>query len=89
MTDNKKKCWREKVTAEITLTHMQQVARELGSNMSPAEVAAFFNCNGRAQELWTRMMQAGEEHIKSVLEAERFSVGAIKHRPAVHASMLH
>ena len=36
---NKKKCWREKVTAEITLAHVVQFAQEMGSEMSAAEVA--------------------------------------------------
>ena len=50
MIDLKKKCWREKVTAEITVAHMLQSPRELGTNMSAAEVAAFLNQNGRAQD---------------------------------------
>ena len=49
MIDLKKKCWREKVTAEITLAHVQQIAQEMGTNMSAAEVAEFLNENGRAQ----------------------------------------
>ncbi|HUI85124.1 MAG TPA: hypothetical protein VL240_12920 [Candidatus Binatia bacterium] len=67
MIDLKKKCWREKVTAEITVAHMLQFAREAGSNMSAAEVAAFLNEKGRAQDVWTHMMEAGEEYIKSSL----------------------
>ena len=67
MIDLKKKCWREKVTAEITLAHLQQFARELGTTMNAAEVAAFLNEQGRAQAVWTHMMQAGEEYIKSRL----------------------
>jgi hypothetical protein len=67
MIDLNKKCWREKVTAEITLAHLQQFAREAGSNLSAAEVAAFLNESGRAQAVWTLMMQAGEDYIKSNL----------------------
>jgi hypothetical protein len=67
MIDIKKKCWREKVTAEITLAHLQQFAREAGSNMNAAEVAAFLNEKGRAQAVWTHMMQAGEDYVKSTL----------------------
>ena len=78
MIDLKKKCWREKVTAEITLGHMLQFARELGSNMSPAEVAEFLNENGRAQSVWTHMMQAGEEYIKSSLEASSTGIHNLK-----------
>jgi len=64
MNENKKKYWREKVTAEITLAHLQQFARELGTTMNAAEVAAFLNEKGRAQDVWTHMMQAGEDYIK-------------------------
>lgn len=65
--DLKKKCWREKVIAEITVTHMLQFARELGTNMNATEAAAFLNEKGRAQDVWTHMMQAGEEYLKSSL----------------------
>jgi len=67
MIDLKKKCWREKVTAEITLAHLQQFAREAGANMDAGEIAAFLNEKGRAQAVWTHMMQAGEDYIKSTL----------------------
>ena len=70
MIDLKKKCWREKITAEITLAHVLQFARELGTNLSAAEGAAFLNEKGRAQAVWTHMMQAGEEFIKSGLAAK-------------------
>ena len=43
MIDLKKKCWREKVTAEITMTHLLQFVQETGTNMSTAEVATFLN----------------------------------------------
>jgi hypothetical protein len=68
MKDLSKKCWREKVTAEITLAHLQQFAAESGSHMSAAEVATFLNQNGRAHHMWLHMMQAGEDYMKSVLE---------------------
>jgi len=34
MKDLTKKCWREKVTAEITLAHLQHFADESGNHMS-------------------------------------------------------
>jgi len=74
MIDLKKKCWREKVTAEITLAHVQQFAREVGSSMSAAEVAAFLNEKGRAQDVWTHMMQAGEQYIKANLASRSIGV---------------
>jgi hypothetical protein len=67
MKDLSKKCWREKVTAEITLAHLQHFAAESGTKMSAAEVAAFLNQEGRAQDLWVHMMQAGEDYVKSAL----------------------
>jgi hypothetical protein len=67
MIDLKKKCWREKVTAEITVGHMLQFARELGSTMNTTEAAEFLNEHGRAQAVWIHMMQAGEEFLKSNL----------------------
>ena len=70
MIDLKKKCWREKVTAEITLAHIQHIAAETGSNLSAAQVAAFFNEKGRAQNMWTYMMQAGEEFVRQSLEGK-------------------
>ncbi len=77
MIDLKKKCWREKVTAEITLAHLQQFAHELGTTMNTAEVAAFLNEKGRAQAVWTHMMQAGEEYIKSSLASKTVGLHAM------------
>jgi hypothetical protein len=67
MIDLKKKCWREKVTSEITVAHVLQFAREMGTGMSAAEAAAFLNEGGRAQAVWMHMMQAGEAFLKSNL----------------------
>jgi hypothetical protein len=68
MKDLTKKCWREKVTAEITLAHLQQFAAESGSRMSADEVAAFLNQDGRAHAMWIHMMEAGEDYMRSILE---------------------
>jgi uncharacterized protein with HEPN domain len=88
MIDLKKKCWREKVTAEITLAHMLQFAKELGSNMDAAEVAEFLNEKGLAQGIWMQMMQAGEAYIKSNLERRVAGLHTVK-QSAVRASLLH
>jgi len=77
MIDLKKKCWREKVTAEITLAHLQQFARELGTTMDAAEMAAFLNESGRAQAVWTHMMQAGEDYIKSSLATRNIRIHTV------------
>jgi hypothetical protein len=59
---------REKVVPEITLAHLSQFAQAMGRNLSPEEAIAFLNQNGRAYEMWKRMMQAGEEYLKSALQ---------------------
>ena len=70
MSEPKKKFWREKVTAEISVTHLQQFAQEVGTNLSTTEVAQFLNQNGLAQDVWMHMMQAGEQYIKSNLKTK-------------------
>lgn len=92
MIDTKNKCWREKVTAEITMAHMLQFAQELGTRMTAEEAAAFLNQSGRAQSLWIHMMQAGEEYLKASLEtnatqAKRASVTAV-HATVVQPRMV-
>jgi hypothetical protein len=87
LKNNKKKYWREKVTAEITLAHVLQFAQEMGSEISAAEVATFLNENGRAQSVWIHMMQAGERYIKSNLETREVALPAVS-RPGVRATMV-
>ena len=60
-----KKCWRERVTAEITVAHLIEFAREAGDEISTTQAEAFLNENGHAYEMWMQMMRAGEEFIKS------------------------
>lgn len=60
-----KKCWRERVTAEITVAHMVEFAREAGDEISLQQAANFLNENGNAYEMWMHMMRAGEEFIKN------------------------
>jgi len=88
MIDLKKKCWREKVTAEITLAHVLQFAREAGSNMNAAEVATFLNEKGRAQDVWTHMMQAGEDYLKSSLADRMPRIHSVT-PPAARAGNFH
>ena len=58
MTERKK---REKVVAEITVSHLTQVAGELGRPLTAEEAIAFLNQQGRAYEMWKHMMHAAEE----------------------------
>ena len=59
---------REKVVAEITLTHLTELAEELGCGMTREEAVAFLNQKGRAYDMWKQMMHAGEAYIKSALD---------------------
>jgi hypothetical protein len=91
MIDLKKKCWREKVTAEITVAHMLQFARELGTTMNTAEAAEFLNQPGRAQAVWIHMMQAGEEFLKSNLAGSTglHTAGRVAAKPVAPPNPLH
>ncbi|HEY3929371.1 MAG TPA: hypothetical protein VGL89_13440 [Candidatus Koribacter sp.] len=60
-----KKCWRERVTAEITVAHLVEFAHEVGDEMTLQEAANFLNENGNAYEMWMHMMRAGEAFLKS------------------------
>jgi hypothetical protein len=87
MIDLKKKCWREKVTAELTMAHVVQFAQKMGTNMSTAEVAEFLNHNGTAQNVWIHMMQAGEQYIKSSIKTKGVNLEAVS-RPRIQAAMV-
>lgn len=87
MREPKKKCWREKVTAEITLTHLQEFAHELGTELSIAEIAEFLNHNGLAQNVWVHMMEAGEQYIKSCLQTKVVAMPPDR-RPGTQVAMI-
>ena len=72
---------REKVVAEITLAYLTQVAAEAGRSLSPEQARAFLNQEGRAYDLWKRMMPAGERYIKSCLRT-RSTIRSVQ-RPVV------
>jgi hypothetical protein len=58
---------RDRVMAEITLSHVLRLATEQGSPVSREQALAFLNQEGRAFEMWKQMMQAGEEFIAGSL----------------------
>jgi len=60
---------REKVVAEITVSHLTQFASESGRTLSHEDAIAFLNQQGRAHEMWKHMMQAAEEYIKTALHS--------------------
>ncbi len=79
-----KKCWRQKVGAEMTAAHLQQFARELGTPLSAPDALVFLNERGRAYEMWKEMMRAGEEYIKASLQETRRPAAASR-QPAGQA----
>ena len=88
MIDLKKKCWREKVTAEITMAHVLQFAEEMGAQMNAAEVAEFLNQSGTAQHVWMHMTKAGEQYIQSSLKTHTVELPVV-HRAGVQATIIH
>ena len=54
-----KKRNRDKVIAEITVSHLMRLAIENGSPVNREQALVFFNREGRTQEMWKHMMQAG------------------------------
>jgi hypothetical protein len=54
---------RERVTAEVTLSHLMRLGNEQGCPVSREQALAFLNQEGRAFEMWKNMMQAAEEFI--------------------------
>ncbi len=58
-----KKRNRDKVIAEITVSHLMRLAIENGCSVSQEQALVFFNREGRAQEMWKHMMQAGLDFI--------------------------
>jgi hypothetical protein len=73
MTDKKD---RERVIAEITLSHLMRLGNEQGCPVSREQALVFLNQEGRAFEMWKHMMQAAEKFIAcSLLRNSLFSRG--------------
>jgi len=66
---------RERVIAEITLSHLIRLGTEQGCPVSRRQALAFLNQEGRAFEMWKRMMQAAEEFIAGSLFQHSFRPG--------------
>lgn len=79
-----RKGWRERVTAEITVAHLVQFARETGGEISLQDAANFLNENGHAYEMWMQMMRAGEEFIKNNI-AQKMPVQSVREARPAHA----
>ena len=61
----------ERVTAEITTSDVQRIAREVGMPVSVKEAELFLRDGARAHRMWKQMMEAGRQYIAESLEAER------------------
>jgi len=66
---------RERVTAEITVSHLMRLGNEQGCPVSREQALAFLNQEGRAFEMWKHMMQAAEAFIARSLSRSTLSTG--------------
>jgi hypothetical protein len=66
---------RDRVIAEITLSHLVRLGNEQGCHVSREQALAFLNHEGRAFEMWKHMMHAAEEFISGSLFQHSFSSG--------------
>ncbi len=66
---------RERVTAEITLSHLIRLGNEQGCPVNREQALAFLNQDGRAFEMWKHMMQAAEDFIACSLLRHSLSPG--------------
>ena len=71
--NNKKN--RERVIAEITLSHLIRLGNEQGCPVSREQALEFLNQERRPFEMWKHMMQAAEEFISGSLFQHAFSSG--------------
>jgi len=69
---------RERVIAEVTLSHLIRLADEQGRPVSRQQALKFLNEEGQAFEMWKHMMQAAEEFI--AVSLLRHSLGLGEHR---------
>lgn len=66
---------RERVIAEVTLSHLIRLADEQGCPVSRQQALKFLNEEGQAFEMWKHMMHAAEEFIAVSLFRHSFSAG--------------
>ena len=77
---------RDRVMAEITLSHLLRLANEHGCPVSREQALAFLNEQGRAFEMWKHMMQAGEEFIASSLLHRQLAGGHTVHASTTNSA---
>jgi hypothetical protein len=66
---------RQRVIAEITLSHLMRLGNEQACPVSREQALVFLNQNGRAFEMWKHMMQAAEDFIACSLLRQSFNPG--------------
>ena len=66
---------RERVIAEITLSHLMRLGHEQGCPVSREQALEVLNPEGRAFEMWKHMMQAAEDFIACSLLRHSLSRG--------------
>jgi hypothetical protein len=66
---------RERVIAEITLSHLMRLGNEQGCPVSREQALSFLNQEERAFEMWKHMMQAAEDFIAASLLRHSLSPG--------------
>jgi hypothetical protein len=66
---------KERVIAEITVSHLIRLANEQGCAVGQQQAVAFLNQEGRAFEMWKHMMLAAEEFIAGSLFQHFSSAG--------------
>jgi len=69
---------RDRVMAEITLSHLLRLATEQGCSVSREQALAFLNQEGHAYEMWKHMMQAGEDFIVCSLLQQSIKTAAYR-----------
>ena len=69
------------IDSELTLAHLTQCAQAMGRELSTEAALDFLNQNGRAYEMWKRMMHAGEEYVRSALQARTATADGHTSRP--------
>jgi hypothetical protein len=75
---------RDRVMAELTLSHLMRLAIEQGCPVSGEQALVFLNEDGRAYEMCKQMMQAGEEFIAGSLLRQCISPECTSEIVSVH-----
>jgi len=79
---------RDRVVAEITLSHVLRLATEQDSPESREQALAFFNQAGHAYEMWKHMMQAAEDFIGCSLLRRYISPESLLSHAVANPSMV-